>query len=85
MMVSMFSNKVFLKISIYLLVLFLAVLSLQGYTYAFSGCVAWASHCDGFSYRRAWALDTQASATVAQKLSSCGAWAQLPHGMWDLP
>ena len=32
MMVSMFGNKVFLKISIYLLVLFLAVLSLQGYT-----------------------------------------------------
>ena len=27
----------------------------------------------------------QASVVIACELSSCGAWAQLPHGMWDPP
>ena len=44
-----------------------------------------ASHCGGFSCCGAWALGTQASVVVAYGLSSCGARAQLLHGMWDLP
>ena len=38
----------------------------------FSSCGAWASHCSGFSYHRAW-------------LSSCGVGVKLLHSMWDLP
>ena len=60
-------------------------------------CGVWASHCSGFSCCRAWALGVQASVVVAHglsrsgsrapecRLSSCGARAQLLHGMWDLP
>ena len=40
---------------------------------------AWASHCG------AQALGVRASVVVAHGLSSCGTWAQLLHGMWDLP
>ena len=55
------------------------------------------AYCGGFSCCGAWALGAQASAAVAQglsscgsqalehRLSSCGARAQLLHGMWDLP
>ena len=35
-------------------------------------CGAQASHCGGFSFCRAWALDVQASVVVAHGLSSCG-------------
>ena len=60
-------------------------------------CSAWASHCGGFSCYGAWALGTRALVVVAlglsscgsqaleHRLSSCGAWAQLLRGMWDLP
>ena len=60
-------------------------------------CGAWASHCSGFSCCRAQALGTQASVVVThglrscglwaleRRLSSCGAWAQLLHGIWGLP
>ena len=60
-------------------------------------CGAWASHCNGFSYCRAWALGVRASVVVARglsscgsralerRLSSCGARAQLLRGTWDLP
>ena len=65
----------FLFIIFIYLFLFLAVLGLHcrmgfsvvgasgGYT-----CSAWASHCGGFSYCRAWALGTD--------FSSCGRWAR---------
>ena len=36
------------------------------------------SHCSGFSCCRAWALGHWG-------LKSCGRWAQLLHGVWDLP
>ena len=48
-------------------------------------CGAWASHCDGFSCCGAQALDVQASVVVARGLSSCGSWAYLLRGMWNLP
>ena len=63
----------------------------------FSSCGAWAPHCSGFSYCRAQALGCTSSIIVAHGLnrcgyralehrfSSCGAQAQLPCGMWDLP
>ena len=43
-------------------------------------CVAWASHCGGFSCGRAWALDSLASVAVAHRLKSCGSWAVM-HGV----
>ena len=61
-----------------------------------SSCDAPAS-CAGFSCCEAWGLGMQASVVVAcglgscgsqaleHRLSSCGAWAWLSHGMWDLP
>ena len=63
----------------------------------YSCCCAQASHCGGFSCCGARALGTRASVVVAhglsscgsraleRRLSSCGAWAQLLRGMWDLP
>ena len=60
-------------------------------------CGAWASHCGGFSCCGAWTLGARASVVVAcglsscgsqaleRRLSSCGAWALLLCGMWDLP
>ena len=59
-------------------------------------CSARVSHCGGFSCCGARALGVRASVVVAcrlsscgsraleRRLSSCGAWAQLLHGMWDL-
>ena len=56
-----------------------------------------ASHCDGFSCCRTWALSARASVVVAcglssygllaleRRLNSCGSRAQLLRGMWDLP
>ena len=41
----------------------------------FSGCGTRASHYDGFCQCRAWAVCSR----------SCGTWAQLLRGMWDLP
>ena len=37
-----------------------------------------ASHCGGFYYCEAWALEHT-------RFSSCGTWAQPPPGMWDPP
>ena len=60
-------------------------------------CGARASPCGGFSCCRAQALGAQASVVAVRRLSSCGSralerrlsicgtWAQLLHGMWDLP
>ena len=48
-------------------------------------CGARASYCGGFSCCGAQAVGAQVSAVVAHGLSSCGAWAELLHGMWDLP
>ena len=60
-------------------------------------CGARASHCGGFSCCGAQALGTRASVVVARglsscgsqalehRVSSCGAWAQLLRGKWDLP
>ena len=48
-------------------------------------CGARASHCGGFSGCGAWALGAWASVVVARRLRSCGAWAELLCGMWDLP
>ena len=70
--------------SIYLFIL--AVLSLHGFTWAFSGycewgllssCSVWASHCGGFSWWGAW--------SVEHRFNSCGAQAYLPHSKWNLP
>ena len=59
-------------------------------------CVVWTSHFGGFSCCRARALGAQGSVVVACRLSSCSSWAlerrlsscgaraQLLHGMWDL-
>ena len=60
-------------------------------------CGAQASHCGGLSCCAAWAPGMRASVDVAHglssggsqalecSLSSCGARAQLLHGMWALP
>ena len=60
-------------------------------------CGAWVSRCRGFPCCGAQALGVRASVVVAHglsscgsralecRLSSCGSWAQLLHGMWDLP
>ena len=48
-------------------------------------CGARASHCGAFSCCRAWTLGARASVVVSRGLSSCGTWAQLLHGTWDLP
>ena len=60
-------------------------------------CGVQAPHCSGFSCCGAWAQGARASVVVAhglgscgsqaleRRLSSCGARAQLLHGMWDLP
>ena len=48
-------------------------------------CGARASPYGGFSCCAVWALGMRASVVVAHELSSCGAWAQLLRGMWDLP
>ena len=60
-------------------------------------CGVRASHCGGFPCCGARALDARASVVVAcvlsscgsqtleRRLSSCGTWAQLLCGMWDLP
>ena len=66
--------------------LFLASLGLCCFLRAFSSCGEWrllpscragASPCRGFS-RAAWALE-------GMGFRSCGAQAQLPHSMWNLP
>ena len=86
----------FFLLYFYFIFPFLAALGLRCCTRAFSSCQerwggatlhcgARASHCSGFSCCRAQALGTRASVVVAHRLSSCGSWAQLRHGMWDLP
>ena len=41
-----------------------------------SSCGTWASHRSGFS---------ACEAHLQLRVSSCGAWAELPHGKWNLP
>ena len=60
-------------------------------------CSAQTSHCSGFCCCGAQALGARASVVVEHglsswasqalehRLSSCGTWSQLLHGMWDLP
>ena len=52
-------------------------------------CSAWASHCGGFSLRsmgsRHMGFISCGSCALERRLSSCGAWASLLCGMWDLP
>ena len=48
------------------------------------------SHCSGLSRRGAWAVECSGSRSCGSsaprhRLSSCGARAELPCGMWDLP
>ena len=50
----------------------------------------WASHCGGFSCCGTQAIgrtgfSSSGSQALERRLSSCGAQAQLLHGMWDLP
>ena len=54
-----------------------------------SSCGAQTSHCSGWSCCRARALGHPGSSScgswaLEHRLNSCGAWAQLLHGMWDL-
>ena len=58
----------------------------------FASCSVWASHCGGFSVCTAQALGHRSSGfsssgswALEHRLSSCGAWTQLLHGIWDLP
>ena len=75
----------FFKI-IYLWFLFLAVLGLSFCARAFSSCGKW-----GPLFIAARGPLTIAASLVAEqrlqtlRLSSCGSWAQLLRGMWDLP
>ena len=84
--------KIFIYLFIYFWLrwVFLAVrgLSLVGVSGGYSAtlhCGAWAFHCSGFFCCGAQALGMWASVVVACELSSCGAWASLLCGMWDLP
>ena len=73
--------------------LFLAVLRLRWCAWAFYSygkwgllcCEARPSYCSGFSCCRARAVGSVGSVVAASGLSSCGAWAQLLCGMWDIP
>ena len=56
----------------------LAVLGLCFCTWAFSSCNVRASHCSGFWFSRARALEHAGC-------SSCGTWAYLLHNMWNYP
>ena len=46
--------------------------------FLFSSCGTWAPECGLYS------LWYMGSPVEVRGLSSCGVWAQLPHGMWDL-
>ena len=65
---------------------FCAVLGFCFCAWSFSACSKWellssfsarASHCGGFSCCRVWSPE--------RRLSSCGVWALLPRGKWNLP
>ena len=59
--------------------------SLVGESGATLRCGERASHCCGFSHCGARALGVRASIVAAHGLRSCGTWAQLLSGLWDLP
>ena len=70
----------------------MTVLGLCCCTQSFSSCTTRASHCGGFSCYGAWALVFAAyrlnncgSWVPERRLSSCGIWALLLCGFWDLP
>ena len=85
----------------YIFILFLVVLGPHCCTRAFSSCGECgllfnrrvhigASHCGGFSCCRAWTPGRMgfsgcSSRALEHSLNSCGAWALLPQGLWDLP
>ena len=48
-------------------------------------CSAWTSYSGGFPCCGAEVLGRQASGVVARGLSSCGTWAWLLQGVWNLP
>jgi len=55
-----------------------------------ASCGAWASHCGGFSQCPAQVLGHVGFSScgfqvLERRLSGCGAWAPLLHGLWDLP
>ena len=69
---------------IYFWILFLAVLGLCCYMWAFSSCSKWgllsscaeqASHCSGLSFHRAWGPEHAGFRSCSAGLSSCGTWA----------
>ena len=72
-------------------------LSLVGVGGGYSSLRCMGFSCGGFSCCRAWALGVWASVVVerglsscgsralVRRLSSCGLWASLLRGMWDLP
>ena len=84
---------------IYLFIYFLAALGLHCCTQAFCSCsqsgllfvvvcgllIAVASLVAGLQAHGLQQLWHASSVVVARRLSSCGAWAQLLHSMWDLP
>ena len=63
----------------------MAVLGLPCCPQASSSCSVWASHCSGFSYCRAQALDSRASVVATYRLSSYGAQALLSCSIWNRP
>ena len=93
----LYSRSLELHLFLKYFILFLAALGLHCCTQAFSSCGVRASHCSGFSCCGARALGARASVVVARGLSSCGSralecwlsscgpWASLLRGMWDLP
>ena len=67
-----------LRYTFILLKLFLSAPCHCCFPWAFCGFSAQASHCGGFSYCRAQALERAG-------FSSCGTLAVLPGGLWNLP
>ena len=92
---------IYFLINLFIYYLFLAALGLRCCARAFSSCGEWgplfivvhgllivvaslvAEH--RLQSRRLQQLWHMSSVAVARRLSSCGSWAQLLHGMWDLP
>ena len=82
---SLTSAYITVCISLYWVIyLFMPMLGLRCWPRAFSSCGAGASYCSVFSCYRHRALDKWASVAAALGLSSFGAGAWLPCGMWDL-
>ena len=61
----------------------LFVFFLNLFVFLIFGCIGSSLRCVGFSLR--WLLSLWSTGYRREGLSSCGARAQLLHGMWDLP